>query len=199
MEINIERLKQQLAFIQEIDKEKTVFRQTYLADASRKENDAEHSWHMAVMAILLSEYSNEKIDVLKTVSMILVHDLVEIYAGDTYAYDTIGNNDKTEREIKAADKLFALLPDDQKDKMRALWDEFEAGETPEAKFAITMDRIQPLMLNNASGGRSWQEHGVKLSQVYGRNVTTAQGSEALWQYADKNFIQPNIGNTLKVE
>ena len=199
MEINIERLKQQLAFIQEIDKEKTVFRQTYLADASRKENDAEHSWHMAVMAILLSEYSNEKIDVLKTVSMILVHDLVEIYAGDTYAYDTIGNNDKAEREIKAADKLFALLPEDQKDKMRALWDEFEAGETPEAKFAITMDRIQPLMLNNASGGRSWQEHGVKLSQVYGRNVTTAQGSEALWQYADKNFIQPNIGNTLKVE
>lgn len=199
MEIDIERLKQQFAFIQEIDKEKTIFRQTYLSDASRKENDAEHSWHMAVMAILLSEYSNEKIDVLKTVSMILVHDLVEIYAGDTYAYDTTGNSDKAERELKAADKLFSLLPDDQREKFRALWDEFEAGETPEAKFAITMDRIQPLMLNNASEGRSWREHGVKSSQVYGRNVTTAQGSETLWRYADENFIQPNIGSALKVE
>ena len=199
MEIDIERLKQQFAFIQEIDKEKTIFRQTYLSDASRKENDAEHSWHMAVMAILLSEYSNEKIDVLKTVSMILVHDLVEIYAGDTYAYDTTGNSDKAERELKAADKLFSLLPDDQREQFRAFWDEFEAGETPEAKFAITMDRIQPLMLNNASAGRSWQEHGVKSSQVYGRNVTTAQGSEVLWRYADENFIQPNIGSALKVE
>lgn len=199
MEINIERLQQQFAFIQEIDKEKTIFRQTYLSDASRKENDAEHSWHMAVMAILLSEYANEKIDVLKTVSMILVHDLVEIYAGDTYAYDSAGNSDKAEREIKAADKLFTLLPEDQRDKFRALWDEFEAGETPEAKFAMTMDRIQPLMLNNASGGRSWKEHGVKASQVYGRNMSTAQGAEALWQYADESFIQPNIGNALKVE
>ena len=199
MEINIQRLQQQFAFIQEIDKEKTIFRQTYLSDASRKENDAEHSWHMAVMALLLSEYSNEQIDVLKTVSMILVHDLVEIYAGDTYAYDTAGNNDKAEREIKAADKLFALLPEDQRDKFRGLWDEFEEGVTPEAKFAITMDRIQPLMLNNASGGRSWQEHGVKSSQVYGRNTTTAQGSEVLWKYADDNYIKPNIGNTLKVE
>ena len=199
MEINIERLQQQFAFIQEIDKEKTIFRQTYLSDASRKENDAEHAWHMAVMAILLSEYSNEKIDVLKTVSMILVHDLVEIYAGDTYAYDSAGNNDKAEREIKAADKLFALLPDDQRDKMRALWDEFETGSSPEAKFAITMDRIQPLMLNNASGGRSWQEHDVKTSQVYGRNTTTGQGSEVLWKYADENFLKPNIGKALKVE
>lgn len=199
MEINIERLQQQFAFIQEIDKEKTIFRQTYLSDASRKENDAEHSWHMAVMAILLSEYANEKIDVLKTVSMILVHDLVEIYAGDTYAYDSASNSDKAEREIKAADKLFTLLPEDQRDKFRALWDEFEAGETPEAKFAMTMDRIQPLMLNNASGGRSWKEHGVKASQVYGRNMSTAQGAEALWQYADESFIQPNIGNALKVE
>ncbi len=199
MEMDIERLKQQFAFIQEIDKEKTIFRQTYLSDASRKENDAEHSWHMAVMAILLSEYSNEKIDLLKTVSMILVHDLVEIYAGDTYAYDTTGNSDKAEREMKAADKLFALLPEDQRDKFRALWDEFELGDTPEAKFAMTMDRIQPLMLNNASGGRSWKEHDVKASQVYGRNMSTAQGAELLWQYADENFIQPNIGNALKVE
>ena len=192
-----ERMKKQFAFLQEIDKEKNIFRQTYLADGNRKENDAEHCWHMAVMAILMSEYANEEIDLLHTLSIILVHDLVEIYAGDTYAYDTKGNEDKREREIAAADKLFALLPDDQRDKFRALWDEYEEGVTPEAKFAASMDRIQPLMLNNASGGRSWEEHEVKASQVYGRNAKTAEGSEALWKYADENFIKPNIGNKLK--
>ncbi len=194
-----ERLKKQFEFIQEIDKEKNIFRQTYLADANRKENDAEHSWHMAVMAMLLSEYSNEEIDVLRTMSMVLVHDLVEIYAGDTYAYDTAGNSDKLEREIAAADRLFAILPDDQRDKLRGLWDEFEAGETAEAKFASTLDKIQPLMLNNASGGLSWQEHGVKASQVYGRNQKTAEGSVKLWEYADNNFIKPNIGSRLSVD
>lgn len=199
MKNNEERLKKQFAFIQEIDKEKTVFRQTYLADASRKENDAEHSWHMAVMAMILSEYSNEEIDVLRTMSMILVHDLVEIYAGDTYAYDTAGNEDKLERELAAADKLFALLPDDQRDKMRGLWDEFEAGKTAEAKFASTLDKIQPLMLNNASGGLSWKEHGVKASQVYDRNIKTSEGSKALWEFADQNFIKSNIGKELLIE
>lgn len=199
MKNNEERLKKQFAFIQEIDKEKTVFRQTYLADASRKENDAEHSWHMAVMAMILSEYSNEEIDVLRTMSMILVHDLVEIYAGDTYAYDTAGNEDKLERELAAADKLFSLLPDDQRDKMRGLWDEFEAGKTAEAKFASTLDKIQPLMLNNASGGLSWKEHGVKASQVYDRNIKTSEGSKALWEFADQNFIKSNIGKELLIE
>ena len=192
-----ERMKKQFAFLQEIDKEKNIFRQTYLADGNRKENDAEHCWHMAVMAILMSEYANEDIDLLHTISIILVHDLVEIYAGDTYAYDTKGNEDKREREIAAADKLFAILPNDQRDKFRALWDEYEEGVTPEAKFAASMDRIQPLMLNNASGGRSWEEHKVKASQVYGRNAKTAEGSESLWKYADENFIKPNIGNKLK--
>lgn len=194
-----ERLKKQFAFIQEIDKEKNIFRQTYLSDANRKENDAEHCWHMAVMAMLLSEYSNEEIDVLHTMSLALIHDLVEIYAGDTYAYDTAGNADKLEREMAAADKLFALLPDDQRDKMRGLWDEYEACETAESKFANTLDKIQPLMLNNASGGLSWKEHGVKASQVYARNEKTAEGSVRLWEYADKNFIKPNIGKGLLIE
>lgn len=194
-----ERLQKQFAFIQEIDKEKNIFRQTYLADANRKENDAEHSWHMAVMAMLLSEYANEEIDVLRTMSMVLVHDLVEIYAGDTYAYDSAANADKLERELAAADKLFALLPDDQRDKMRGLWDEFEAGETAEAKFASTLDKIQPLMLNNASGGLSWQEHGVKAPQVYNRNIKTSEGSKVLWEFADENFIKPNIGKRLLIE
>ena len=192
-----ERMKKQFAFLQEIDKEKNIFRQTYLADGNRKENDAEHCWHMAVMAILMAEYANEDVDLLHTISIILVHDLVEIYAGDTYAYDTKGNEDKREREIAAADKLFAILPDDQRDKFRAFWDEYEEGVTPEAKFAASMDRIQPLMLNNASGGRSWEEHEVKASQVYGRNAKTAEGSESLWKYADENFIKPNVGNRLK--
>ena len=192
-----ERMKQQFAFIQEIDKQKSVFRQTYLANGSRKENDAEHCWHMAVMAILMAEYANEEIDLLHTLSIILVHDLVEIYAGDTYAYDTEGNASKREREVAAADKLFALLPDDQRDKFRGLWDEYEEGVTPEAKYAASMDRIQPLMLNNASGGLAWKEHDVKASQVYGRNAKTAEGSAALWEYADENFIKPNVGNMLK--
>lgn len=196
MEINEERLKKQFSFIQEIDKEKNIFRQTYLADANRKENDAEHCWHMAVMVMLLSEYSNEEIDVLHTISLALIHDLVEIYAGDTYAYDTAGNEDKRERELAAADKLFALLPDDQRDNLRSLWDEYEEAETPESKFANTLDKIQPLMLNNASGGLSWKEHSVKASQVYGRNQKTAEGSKKLWKYAEENFIKPNIGKNL---
>lgn len=195
----MDRLKQQFDFLLEIDKEKNIGRQTYLSDGMRKENDAEHSWHMAVMALLMSEYSNEDIDLLHTISMILVHDLVEIYAGDTYAYDTKGNSDKKERELKAADRLFSILPSDQCDKFRGLWEEFEEGVTAEAKFAASMDRIQPLMLNNASGGRSWEEHGVKASQVYGRNKKTAEGSQVLWEYVDENFIKPNVGKTLKDE
>ena len=192
-----ERLKRQFAFLEEIDREKSVFRQTYLCDGSRKENDAEHSWHMAMMVMLMSEYATEEIDILHTMSMVLVHDLIEIDAGDTYAYDTAGNATKRERELKAADRLFNILPADQAEKMRALWDEFEAMETPEAKFANCMDKIQPLMLNNASGGRSWEEHGVYEDQVLNRNKRTAEGSKSLWEYARENFIEPNVGRTLK--
>ena len=187
-----ERLKKQFAFFQEIDKEKEIFRQTYLADASRKENDAEHAWHMAIMTVLLSEYANEEIDVLKTVTMLLIHDIVEIDAGDTYAYDPEGKKTQKERERKAADRIFHLLPDDQADKMYELWEEFEAQQTPEAKFARTMDNIQPMMLNDASNGLSWDEHQVKLSQILKRNERTAKGSEQIWEYAKEEFLQKNI-------
>lgn len=190
--MDIDRLNKQFDFLLEIDKEKTIFRQTYLSDGKRKENDAEHSWHMAMMVMLLSEYANEKIDVFHTMKMVLVHDLIEIDAGDTYAYDTAGNATKKERELKAADRIFNLLPKDQARHLRALWDEFEENVTPEARFANSMDKVQPLMLNNASGGKSWEEHEVKAQQVYGRNEKTAQGSQVLWDYADNNFIKPNI-------
>ena len=186
------RLDKQMDFIREIDKEKKIGRQTYLSDASRKENDAEHAWHMAIMAFLLSEYANEEIDVFKTIMMLLIHDLVEIDAGDTYAYDESGKATQRERELKAADRIFSLLPEDQRLKLRALWDEFEARETAEAKFARTLDNIQPMMLNAASDGRAWREHQVQLAQILKRNEITPQGSEALWEYAKKNFIEPNI-------
>lgn len=192
-----ERIEKQFEFLKEIDKEKNIFRQTYLADGMRKENDAEHTWHMALFVMVLSEYANEDIDVLKTMKIVLIHDLIEIYAGDTYAYDSKGNESKRGRELAAADRLFNILPKDQAEEFRALWDEFEENITPEARFANTMDKIQPLMLNNASEGRSWEEHGVHASQVYGRNEKTHLGSEELWKYADETFIRPNVGRQLK--
>lgn len=187
-----ERLQKQMEFCRLIDAEKLIGRQTYLADASRKENDAEHAWHMAVMTLLLSEYSNEEIDVLKTVSMLLIHDLVEIYAGDTYAYDEEAKKTQKDRELAAAGRLFGVLPKDQEDKLRGLWEEFEAAESAEAKFARTMDNIQPLMLNCASDGRSWEEKQVKLSQILGRNERTKDGSEELWDFAYNHFIRPHV-------
>lgn len=187
-----ERLNKQFDFIREIDKEKMIGRQTYLSNAARKENDAEHAWHLAVMTILLSEYANEKIDVLKTVTMLLLHDIVEIDAGDTYAYDEEGRKTQRQREERAAERIYGMLPDDQRQQLRGLWEEFEAGETPEAKFARTMDHIQPVMLNDASGGRSWAEHGVALAQVLGRNAHTAEGSRELWDYAKENWIDANV-------
>lgn len=187
-----ERLKQQFDFFREIDKEKFIERQTYLTDGIRKENDAEHAWHMAIMTILLSEYANEKIDVLKTVSMLLIHDLVEIDAGDTYAYDEEAKKTQKERENAAADRIFGLLPKDQQEKVRNLWEEFEAYETPEAKFAHAMDNIQPVMLNAATDGKAWKEHEVHLKQILGRNEHTAEGSKVLWDYTYENLIAPNI-------
>ncbi len=187
-----DRLERQIAFCREIDKEKQVGRQTYLADGSRKENDAEHAWHMAVMTLLLSEYANEEIDVLRTVSMLLIHDLVEIDAGDTFAYDEEAKKSQRERERKGAERLFGMLPEDQRDRLRAMWDEFEAGETAEARFARTMDNLQPMMLNAASDGKAWSERGVRLEQVEHRNENTAKGSAELWSYAVDNFIKPNV-------
>ena len=187
-----ERLDKQFAFARELDKEKLIGRQTYLANGERKENDAEHAWHMAIMALILSEYANEEIDVLRTISMILIHDIVEIDAGDTYAYDENGKKSQREREVKAAERLFGMLPKDQAVKFRNLWEEFEAQETKEAKFARTMDNIQPVVLNDASDGKSWVEHGVHLSQILNRNKNTAKGSEVIWNYAKENFIDENV-------
>lgn len=187
-----QRLDQQFDFIREIDKEKFIGRQTYLSDASRKENDSEHAWHMAIMTLLLSEYSNEKIDVLRTISMLLIHDLVEIDAGDTYAYDEEAKKTQADRERKAADRIYGMLPGEQGRKMYDLWLEFEARETPEAKFARTMDNLQPMMLNAATGGKAWVEHEVHLKQIMGRNAHTADGSGVLWEYAYENFIKPHL-------
>lgn len=186
-------------FIREIDKEKFITRQTYLSDGNRKENDAEHAWHIAVMTILLSGYSNEKIDVLKTVSMLLIHDLVEIDAGDTYAYDEEGAKTKSVREKECADRIFSILPEEHGRYLRSLWEEFEANETPESKFAHVMDNLQPMMLNDATGGKAWTEHSVHLEQILKRNARTHEGSSELWEYALKNFIEPNIrnGNIIK--
>ena len=193
------RLEKQFDFFREIDKENFIGRQTYLTDGERKENDAEHAWHMAIMTVLLAEYANEKIDVLKTVMMLLIHDLVEIDAGDTYAYDEEGKKTQREREEKAAKRIFGLLPEEQGEKLMALWEEFEAYETPEANFAHTMDNIQPVMLNDATDGKAWLEHGVHLSQILGRNKKTAEGSRELWQYAYEKMIAPNAAKGRIIE
>ena len=192
MNFDRERLEKQMAFIREIDKEKQIFRQSYVTDGTRKENDAEHAWHMAIMTFLLSEYANEDIDVLKTIRMILIHDIVEIDAGDTYAYDDSAKATQYEREERAANRLFGLLPEDQAKNLRALWDEFEAGESKEARFARTMDNVQPLLLNDATGGKAWEEHDVPLSKIMKRNERTAKGSEALWEYSRDHLIKKNV-------
>lgn len=188
-----ERLKKQLAFALEIDKEKNIFRQTHLSGHGRNENDAEHAWHMAIMAYVLREYSNEKIDVAKVMLMCLIHDIVEIDAGDTYAYDAENLKTQTARENDAKERIFSLLPDEQKEELIALFDEFEAFETPESKFAHAMDNLQPLMLNNSNGGADWKEHEVTAQQVYGRQSKTRLGSETLFEVVD-SIIQQNIAN-----
>lgn len=165
----MDRMKQQIAFLMEIDKVKNIFRQTYLADGKRKENDAEHSWHLAIAAFLLKEYVAEDVNVMKVMIMVLIHDLVEIDAGDTYAYDAEGAKTKRAREVAAADRIFGMLPEDQGGYFRELWDEFEAYESDDAKFAHLLDNFQPLLLNHESNGKSWTEHHVKKSQIYKRN------------------------------
>ena len=180
-----ERLKKQLEFVYELDKLKSINRQTYIADGSKHENDAEHSWHLALMCMLLSEHSNQEIDVLKTMSMVLIHDAVEVDAGDTYAYDETGNLSKREREVKAAERIFNILPEEQGKKVRALWDEFEEKETPESKFANALDRLQPIILNHLTDGRAWREHGVKKSQVHNRNKNVGEASKEFGELIDQ--------------
>ena len=172
------RLERQMEFIEELDKNKGIIRQNYTLRGERRETDAEHMFHLAVMAAVLSEYSNEPVDVLKVMTMVLIHDVVEIDAGDTYAYDEEGHLTKRERELKAADRIFHILPPE--------------GDTPEARFANALDRVQPIILNHASNGSAWKEHGVRASQIYKRNERTREGSEALWEFCEERCIAPHI-------
>ncbi len=186
-----ERILKQMAFALELDKEKNVFRQTHLSGHGRNENDAEHAWHMAVMAYMLKEYANEPVDIAKVMIMCLIHDVVEIDAGDTYAYDSDGLTTQKEREDKAKERIFSLLPEDQKLEFTSLFDEFEANETPEAKYAHAMDNFQPLILNNSNNGGDWKEHNVTAQQVYGRQSGTRAGSEKIYEITD-GIIKENI-------
>ena len=187
-----ERLRKQLDFVLEVDKEKSIFRQTHLSGHGRNENDAEHAWHMALMAYLLKEYANETVDITKVMLMCLIHDVVEIDAGDTYTYDSEGIKTQKAREDKAKERIFSLLPDDQRMELIALFDEFEAYETPESKYAHAMDNLQPLLLNNSNGGGDWREHGVTKDQVYGRQSKTRLGSEKLYEEVTDKLIQEHI-------
>ena len=186
-----ERLKKQLAFALEIDKEKNVFRQTHLSGHGRQENDAEHAWHMAIMAYLLREYANEEVDIARVMLMCLIHDIVEIDAGDTYAYDEENLKTQKAREDAAKERIFSILPEDQKAEMTALFDEFEAYETAEARFAHSLDNLQPLLLNNSNEGGDWKEHQVSAEAVYGRQRKTRLGSEKLFEVTDR-IIRENI-------
>lgn len=178
-----ERLEKQVRFILEVDKLKEIFRQTVCTQSRRPENDAEHSWHLCLAIIVLAEHSNAKLDVLRVLKMAIIHDLVEIDAGDTFAYDTARMADQHEREAKAADRIFGLLPEDQAVEFRAIWDEFEERATPEAKFAAAIDRFQPVLLNVSTEGASWKSHGITADRVRARNGHIAEGSAALWEKA----------------
>ncbi len=186
-----ERLRKQMDFSLEIDKEKNIFRQTHLSGHGRNENDAEHAWHMALMAYLLREYANEEVDITRVMLMCLIHDIVEIDAGDTYAYDEEELKTQKAREDAAKERIFSLLPEDQKEELSALFDEFEEYETADSKFAHAMDNFQPLILNNSNGGGDWKEHGVTAETVYSRQTKTRLGSEKLFEVTDR-ILKENI-------
>ncbi|MCF0058571.1 HD family hydrolase [Dyadobacter sp. CY356] len=186
-----EDLLKQIEFIKEIDKLKYIQRRTKLFNSDRNENDAEHSWHLAMMAIILSNHSNMEIDVLKVVKMVLIHDIVEIDAGDTFLYDTTKNHTNTDEELLAAKRIFGLLPDAQRDEMIAVWEEFEAGETAEARFAKTMDRLEPLLQNTSNNGGTWKEFDVDYQKVYDKKSVMKYGSESIWSYAE-NLINESV-------
>jgi len=181
----MDKLKRQMGFIMEVDKLKEIFRQSIVSSGARYENDAEHSWHISLMAILLSEHANERVDVLRVVKMLLIHDIVEIDAGDTYNYDEEALLDKRQREEAAAERLFGLLPDDQRDEFMELWEEFEEKKTPEARYAAALDRLQPMLLNYMTQGKSWIDHGINSDMVFRKNRHIEDGSEVLWDFAEE--------------
>ncbi len=186
-----DRLKKQIEFILEADKEKNIFRQTHITGYGRRENDAEHAWHMAIMVYLLKEYANEEFDVAKAMMMALIHDVVEIDAGDAYAYDSKALEHQKEREDAAAQRIFALLPEDQGEELKALFYEFEANETAEAKFVHAMDNFQPLLLNDSNNGGDWRAHSVNLAQIMNRQKGTIPGSQKIWEETLK-IIEENV-------
>ena len=189
--MNSERLSRQIDFILEADKEKNIFRQTHLSGNGRRENDAEHAWHMAIMVYLLKEYANEEFDMARAMIMALIHDIVEIDAGDTYAYDSKGLETQQAREEQAAQRIFGLLPEDQGDELRKLFEEYEANETPEARFVRAMDNFQPLLLNDSNDGNDWKEHGIGKSQVMKRHAATKPGSKLIWECSER-IIEDNV-------
>ena len=189
--MDLQRLKKQIDFILEVDKEKNIFRQTHITGYIRAENDAEHAWHMALMAYLLKEYANEKVDIAKVMIMALIHDVVEIDAGDTYAYDEQNLATQQEREAQAAKRIFGLLPSEQAQELTALFYEFEENQTPEAKFAHAMDNFQPLLLNHSNNGGDWRAHGVDKTRVMKRQEKTRLGSQEIWEYTSK-IIDENV-------
>jgi putative hydrolases of HD superfamily len=187
-----DRFRRQIEFILEIDRLKEVYRQSHILYADRHENSAEHSWHLAIAALLLSEYANQPVDTSRVIRMALVHDLVEIDAGDTFIYDTAGNLEKAAKEEKAAERIFGLLPSDQRDAWRGLWKELEQRETVEAKFANALDRLLPVLHNYFTNGRSWKEHGITQQQALKKNAVIAEGSETIW-----NLVEKLIRDTLQ--
>jgi len=197
--LNTERLERQIAFILEVDRLKSILRRSYLLNETRHENSAEHSWHLAVMALVLAEHANAKVNTLRVLKMLLVHDIVEIDSGDTYIYDAAGNDTKAERENAAARRIFGLLPEDQQAELTQLWQEFEARETPEARFAAALDRLMPLLHNYHNEGRSWREHGISEAQVMRLNSHMADGSQTLWEYAEALIKEATAKGYLREE
>lgn len=193
------KLTQQIQFIIEIDKLKSILRQTLLTDGSRQENSAEHSWHLAMMAIVLAEGAPANVDMLRVIKMLLLHDIVEIDAGDTFCYDITGNLDKVERELLAAQRIFALLPVEQGAELRALWEEFEAQQTASAKWARALDCLQPLLNNQQTQGHTWRLHGVTRSQVLHRMRAVEKGAPALWPLVEQIIEDCVAAGYLKVE
>ncbi|MBE6081927.1 MULTISPECIES: HD domain-containing protein [Tissierellales] len=183
--MDFKELDREIEFIVELDKMKSIFRQTSLINGTRRENDAEHSWHLALMTMILSEYADNKIDEFKVIKMVVIHDLVEIYAGDTFCYDEKGNMDKKERELKAAEKIFGMIPGKKGEELRSLWEEFEAMKTDEALFAASMDRLQPFIMNYNSSGGTWKKFNISKKQILNRIAPLKRSSKVLNDYAER--------------